>query len=230
MWYIMHGIVSLIFLIFLLFAYCKTQNPNKMCYSVESSAKTTLYSFIAIAALLQSGVPHFQWIAMSLVGWCGMQFAELLLWLTNPRNACTTANKVVTLTLIPLVLFLQPFGTILGSFFVKPWNECSAPRKSFIMWYSIITLVTLLLYFYGNLNKLCTTVTKGGHLNWWPSSYAISIAYVTWAIMILTPVFVLWNISYKIFMLLCLVPGFGFYYGLTTDSKASVWCYYTSFT
>ena len=201
-----------------------------MCYSVESSAKTTAFSFIAITVLLQSGVPHFQWIGICLIGWCGMQFAELLLWLTNPRNTCTTMNKVITLTLIPLVLFLQPFGTILGSFYVTPWSECTTSRKSFIVWYSIATLVAVLSYFYGNLNKLCTTVTKSGHLNWWPSSYAIPIAYAISAVMILIPVFILWNVSYKIFIILCLLPGFGFYYGLTTDSKASIWCYYTSFT
>lgn len=201
-----------------------------MCYSVESSAKTTLYSFIAIAVLLQSNVPHFQWIAISLIGWCGMQFAELLLWLTKPRNGCTPMNKVIILTLIPLVLVLQPIGTILGSFYVVPWKECSNSRKSFILWYSIATLVSVLLYFYGNLNKVCTIVTKDGHLDWWPSNYTIQSAYLTWAIMILFPVFALWNMSFKIFILLCLMPGFGFYYGLTTDSKASVWCYYTSFT
>ncbi len=201
-----------------------------MCYSVESSAKTTLYSLAAITVLLHSGVPHFQWIAMSLIGWCGMQFAELLLWLTNPRDGCTSMNKLITLTLIPLVLFLQPFGTILGSFYVVPWNKCSASRKSFIMWYSLIILVALLSYFYGNLNKLCTIVTKDGHLNWWPSNYTISVAYFSWAVMILTPVFVLWDASYKAFLMLFLFPAFGFYHGLTTDSKASVWCYYTSFT
>lgn len=201
-----------------------------MCYSVESSAKTTLYSLIAITLLLKSGVPHFQWVAVSLVGWCGMQFAELLLWLTNPRDGCTPMNKLITLTLIPLVLFFQPFGTILGSFYVVPWNDCSASRKSFILWYSLGSLVVLLSYFYGNLNKLCTTVTKEGHLDWWPSSYVISVAYLTWAVMILTPVFVLWDASYKVFLMLCLFPAFGFYYGITTDSKASVWCYYTSLT
>lgn len=201
-----------------------------MCYSVESSAKTTLYSFIAIAVLLQSNVPHFQWIAISLIGWCGMQFAELLLWLTKPRNGCTPMNKVITLTLIPLVLVLQPIGTILGSFYVVPWKECSNRRKSFILLWSLVSSIGLLIFFYGNLNKLCTTVTKNGHLNWYPSSFTIPIAYLGWAIMIITPVFVLWNASYKMLLMLSLIPAFGFYYGLTTDSKASVWCYYTSFT
>ena len=192
--------------------------------------KTTLYSFIAIAVLLQSGVPHFKWIAMILIGWCGMQFAELLLWLTNPRKSCTTANKVMTLTLIPLAIYLQVFGTIMGSFFVKPWNECSKSRKSFILWYSSVILVILLSHFYGDLNKLCTTVTKGGHLNWWPNSYAIPYFYVIWLSMTFIPMVALWNISYKIFIPMWVFPCFGFYYGLTTDSKASVWCYYTSFT
>ena len=93
-----------------------------MCYSVESSAKTTLYSLISIIVLLTSGVPHFQWLGVILIGWCGMQFDELLLWLTNPRKGCSAANKLITTTLIPLVLILQPLGSVLGSFFVKPWS------------------------------------------------------------------------------------------------------------
>lgn len=88
-----------------------------MCYSVQSSAKTSLYSFIAIVLLMYSNIPHFKWIAFTLVGWCAMQFAELLLWLTNPRKSCTTANKIITLTIVPLVLCLQPLGVLLGSFF-----------------------------------------------------------------------------------------------------------------
>jgi hypothetical protein len=202
-----------------------------MCYSVESSAKTSFYSLIAIVVLLKSGIPHFQWIGCSLVGWCGMQFAELLLWLTNPRKSCTTINKIITLTLIPLVLFLQPFGTILGSFFVTPWKNCSDSRKSLIIWYSVITLIVILGYFYGDLNKVCTTVTNDGHLNWWPSTYSTTpTAFIATAVMITAPFIFLWDASYKIILFLIIAPAFGFFYGLTTDSRASIWCYYSSFT
>jgi len=54
-----------------------------MCYSVESSIRTTTISFLSIVYLLTSGIPHFQWIGVALIGWCGMQFDELLLWLTT---------------------------------------------------------------------------------------------------------------------------------------------------
>ena len=47
-----------------------------MCYSVESSAKTSLLAFISIAVLFSSNVPHFKWIAMTMTGWCLMQVAE----------------------------------------------------------------------------------------------------------------------------------------------------------
>jgi len=50
-----------------------------MCYSVESSLKTTLLSLAAIIYLLSSRIPHFQLIGAALIGWCGMQFAELCL-------------------------------------------------------------------------------------------------------------------------------------------------------
>ena len=104
-----------------------------MCYSVESSAKTSLFSLVAIIVLFTSNVPHFKWIAMILVGWCSMQFAELLLWLTNPRKSCTLMNKLITFTLIPFILLLQPIVATLGSLFVKPWSQCSQKRKLFIV-------------------------------------------------------------------------------------------------
>ena len=49
-----------------------------MCYSVESSLKTTLISFFSILYLLDSGIPHFQWLGITLIVWCAMQFDELL--------------------------------------------------------------------------------------------------------------------------------------------------------
>ena len=142
-----------------------------MCYSVESSARTTLLSLVAIVVMLQSNVPHFMWIGVMMIGWCGMQFAELLLWLTNPRKSCTSVNKLITFTLIPLVLVLQPLCALLGSFFVKPWSACNNKRKLFIVLYSILSSSVLLLHFFGNRVKDCTTVTPEGHLNWWLSKY-----------------------------------------------------------
>jgi len=128
-----------------------------MCYSVESSAKTTLYSLVAIIIMFRSNVPHFKWIAMILIGWCGMQFAELLLWLTNPRKSCTMMNKALTLTLIPIILILQPLGATLGSLFVKPWAKCSNNRKLFIVIFSIISEASLLLH--------RKDISTGGYLN-----------------------------------------------------------------
>ena len=203
-----------------------------MCYSVESSAKTSLYSFIAIVVLMYSNIPHFKWIAMILVGWCGMQFAELLLWLTNPRKSCSQMNKILTYVLIPIILILQPLGSTLGSLFVKPWSKCSKNRKLFIVLFSIFSTIMLITYFYGNITKQCTTVTSEGHLDWWLSKYEVTKykAYVNWLIIISIPIFVLWDMSYKIVVALSIMPAFGFFYGLTTDSKGSIWCYYTSFT
>ena len=203
-----------------------------MCYSVESSAKTSLYSLIVIILLFSSNIPHFKWIALILVGWCGMQFAELLLWLTNPRKSCTTANKMITFTLVPFILMIQPVGATLGSLFVKPWAKCSKNRKLFIVIFSILSASVLLIHFYGKRVKNCTTVTPEGHLNWWLSNYVGSkpIAYTLWLIIIALPIFVLWDMSYKIVVALSIMPAIGFIYGLTTDSKGSIWCHYTSYT
>jgi hypothetical protein len=203
-----------------------------MCYSVESSAKTSLYSLIAIIIMLRSNVPHFKWIGAIMIGWCGMQFAEMLLWLTNPRKSCTSMNKLITFTLIPIILILQPIGATLGSFFVKPWSVCSQKRKLFIVLFSILSSLVLLLHFFGNRVKDCTTVTAEGHLNWWLSNYTgnTPIAYILWLIIIALPIFVLWDTSYKVVVALSIMPAFGFIYGLRTDSKGSIWCHYTSYT
>ena len=117
-----------------------------MCYSVASSLKTTMISLISIIYLLSSRIPHFQWIAISLIGWCGMQFAELCIWMTNPSTSkkCNIWNKVFTMTLIPLALLLQPLGSLWGSLFVTPWKKSSSFRKKMIIFYSFFILLAIL--------------------------------------------------------------------------------------
>lgn len=170
-----------------------------------------------------------------MTGWCSMQVAELLLWLTNPRKSCTTMNKVITLTLIPLILLSQPILPILGSFFVKPWSKCSKNRQMLIVGYSIIVSVIFLYYFFNKPTKYCTIVTKQGHLQWFlKNSENIKIempyGYYTWALVITITAFLLWNISYKALFVVFILPIFGFIYGLTKDAKDSIWCYYSSFS
>ena len=206
-----------------------------MCYSVESSAKTSLLAFISIAILFSSNVPHFKWIALMMTGWCSMQVAELLLWLTNPRKSCTTINKVITLTLIPLILVSQPILPILGSFFVKPWSQCSQNRRMLIVGYSIAISAVFLYYFFHNPTKYCTIVTPQGHLQWFlKNSENIELempyGYHIWVLILAIPAMLLWNISYKALFVVLLFPLFGFIYGLTTDAKDSIWCYYSSFS
>ena len=207
-----------------------------MCYSVESSAKTALYSLVAIVLMFQTNVPHFKWIGLILIGWCGMQFAELLLWLTNPRKSCTSMNKLITLTLIPLVLVSQPLLGLLGSFFVKPWSECNQKRKLFIVLYAVLATVVVLVYFYKDPEKYCTTVTPEGHLHWWLTNFNLKyekdnlLAYYMCMIIIFIPILMLWNVSFKAVIAISILPLFGFFTGLKTDSRASIWCHYTSYT
>jgi hypothetical protein len=207
-----------------------------MCYSVESSAKTTLLSLVAIVVMLRSNVPHFMWIGLIMVGWCGMQFVEMLLWLTNPRKSCTPMNKLITLTLIPLVLISQPLCVLFGSFFVKPWSECSNKRKLFIVTYSMVVTFCLLVDFYKDAEKYCTVVTPEGHLHWWLSNFTSKYSsdsltkYYIWLFLLAVPIFMLWNISFKAIVVIAVLPLFGFFYGLRTDSNGSIWCHYTSYT
>lgn len=206
-----------------------------MCYSIESSAKTSLLAFISIAILFASNVPHFKWIALTMMGWCLMQVAELFLWLTNPRKSCTTMNKVITLTLIPLILVSQPILPIIGSFFVKPWSKCSQNRKMFIVGYCIIISLIFLYYFFNKPTKYCTIVTPQGHLQWFLKNaeqvnFEMPIGYYLWLVAVIVSIFILWDISYKALFVVLILPLFGFFYGLTTDAKDSIWCYYSSFS
>jgi hypothetical protein len=206
-----------------------------MCYSVKSSLKTTALSLFAIIYLLSSGIHHFQWIAIILIGWCGMQFDELLLWLTNPRKGCTIWNKIITLTLIPLVLMLQPLGSLWGSLYVIPWDKSSTFRKNFIIYYSIFIVLIVLASTFINTYKFCTTVTPNGRLFWGTAKYREYstydyIIYFIWAFLILLPLILFWNISYLFIILLSITPLIGFVYGLYTDGKPSIWCYYTSYS
>jgi len=207
-----------------------------MCYSVESSAKTTLMSFVAIIVLLNSKVTHFQWLGVVLIGWCMMQFAEVLIWLANTKKKCTFTNKVITIALIPLILCLQGICPVIGSFFVKPWNQCDEPRRLFIVTYSVALTLLMLIYFYGNPVKYCTTVTKTGHLDWFVSEWNILefgikrlFATTVWQIIIIIPFIVLWDVSYKAVIAFCVLPLIGYFYGFTTDSNGSIWCHYASF-
>ena len=205
-----------------------------MCFSVESSLKTTSISLLAIVYLLTSKIPHFQWIGIGLIGWCGMQFAELLLWLTEPRKGCTLWNKIITMTLIPLVLMLQPLGFLFGSLFVIPWDKSSDMRKKLLIFYTLFIVLAVSYTFYYKPSKICTTVTESGHLYWSPSDYSYSAAdiatYFLWAVLIILPIVMFWNKSYAIIVLLIIIPTFGLLTGLKTDSRASIWCHYTSYT
>lgn len=204
-----------------------------MCYSAESSLYTSTVSFIAIVYLLSSGIPHFQWLGVTLFGWCAMQFAEYLLWSENPSKECTENNKLITATIIPLALFLQGVSAMLGAFFVYPANTLKP--------YAVASVATAAatvyaMHFY-NPDKMCSVVTKEGHLNWsrrldWSvaSPTEITVGYYYWAFVIFFPLLFLWNRSRLFLAALTVLPALGFFYGQSTDSGASIWCYYTSWS
>ena len=208
-----------------------------MCYSVESSLQTTLISFIAIVYLFLSNIPHFKWIAVALIGWCGMQFAELLLWLTEPNKQCTEWNTIITFTLIPLILMLQPIAPLLGSLYVIPWDKSSNFRKNFIICFCMIVFISIILVQCYNPYKICTTVTQEGHLYWLTDKDIKDkgtlnhINFYLWLFLIAFPFLFFWNKSFLPIIILFLFPLLGFLYGMYfTDSKASIWCFYTSYT
>ena len=202
-----------------------------MCYSVESSLKTSTISFFAIVYLLSSGQIYYQWLGIVLIGWCGMQFDELLLWLTEPRTKCTKWNEIITMTLIPMTLIAQPVFGLWGSLYVLPWSKTSNLRKQFMIFYTLLcTLIIYFIHFY-KPDKTCTTVTEDGHLNWATTKYVRDTAIFTplWAIIISLPILLFWKKNYMLLLLLGILPTIGYQYGKYTDSQGSIWCYYTSY-
>ena len=206
-----------------------------MCYSKETSLKTSAISFVAIVYLLSSGIPHFQWFGTALAGLCAMQFAEYLLWSEEPDKSCTDRNKLITTTLVPTALFLQGLSTLYGSMFVFPWASSSSGRKTFIIAYTLLVAAVVSIGNFYNVTKECTIVTDQGHLDWGrhvgsAMSFRASLMFYTWGLVIFGP-FILWNRSYLSIAGFLALPLFGFLYGrYATDSQASIWCYYTSWS
>ena len=203
-----------------------------MCYSVESSFRTSAISFISIVYLLTSNIPHFQWLGIALIGWCGMQFDELLLWMTDPRKECTKWNEIITMTLIPLVLVLQPLGSLWGSLYVFPWKNLSKLRKIFMISYSIMCAIIVYFMHFYSPDKTCTTVSEKGHLLWNTSNYIHNNDNlpIFWLIIISLPLILLWNKNYMLILLIAILPVIGYQLGKYTDAQGSIWCYYTSYT
>ena len=56
------------------------------------------------------------------------------------------------------------------------------------------------------------------------------IIYFVWAFLIGLPLMLFWNINDLPIILLTITPLIGFIYGLYTDGKPSIWCYYTSYS
>jgi hypothetical protein len=203
-----------------------------MCYSVESSLKTTAISFISIVYLLSSNIPHYQWLGIALIGWCGMQFDELLLWLTDPRKECTKWNEIITMTLIPFVLLLQPLAALWGSLYVYPWNTLSKLRKQLMILFTVLCIIIIYFIHFYKPDKTCTTVSEKGHLLWITSNYIHKndILPLIWFVVISLPLLLLWNKSFILIILIGILPAIGFQLGKYTDAQGSIWCYYTSYT
>ena len=169
-----------------------------------------------------------------------MQFGECLLWLTEPRKGCTFWNKVITMTLIPFILCIQPLALLWGSTIIFPWDKSSSARKYFMLIYTVVVLLGIYSQHFYNPTKYCTTVTNQGHLYWMTvkdgdkdkskrTRFINNLIYFIWAVIIGLPFILFWNKNPLLILLILAIPTFGFFTGLQTDSKASIWCHYTSY-
>jgi hypothetical protein len=85
-----------------------------------------------------------------------------------------------------------------------------------------------------NPYKICTIVTPKGHLYWNTTklhdyTFYDHIIYFGWAFLIVLPLILFWNKNNLPIFILLIMPLFAFIYGLYTDGKPSIWCYYTSY-
>lgn len=207
-----------------------------MCYSIESSLRTSGFSLLAIIYLLNSGIPKFKYLGAVLIGWCAMQFAEALLWISDPQK-CTSANRLITLIIIPIVLALQPLGCVWGSLFLKTWNE----NKKFIISYTIF--VVLLLFIHRHIinpllfeYKDCTIITPQGHLDWSTDvplknkkfNIVNIVVMILWLMLIFYPLNKFWGEG-RLWPFY-IIPIMGLIYGFFTDSPGSIWCHITSYS
>ncbi len=215
-----------------------------MCYSFESSMQTFLMSFVSIVFLMSSSVPKYKWLGITLIGWCAIQFAEGILWLTEPRKGCTETNKFITRYIIPFVLMLQPLTSLYGYIYIKKFKNLNKNERRFFVFYTIL-IVTLIIGWFNLPIEYsdCTTVTKEGHLYWCgkypPSKVFSSVVYpvstVIWGLLIALPILVFWrnpivSNTLKDFLIIFSIPFYGMIKGLQTDAIASVWCYITSYS
>jgi hypothetical protein len=100
----------------------------------------------------------------------------------------------------------------------------------FMILFSILIIFSVLFVHLYKPEKICTTVTKQGHLYWNTTYEQIIHMYFGWGFLILLPLLLYWNTSILLLIILITIPTFGFITGLRTDSKSSVWCFYTSYT
>lgn len=196
---------------------------------------TTTVSTAAIVYLVSSGISHFQWLGVALAGLCAMQFAEYLLWSEEPEKSCTERNKLITATLVPAALFLQGVAGFYGSLYVFPWKTSSDIRKGTIILFTAVAAISVYFANFYNPTKECTVVTEEGHLDWGRTEFAVmdaksGLGYYAW-LGVLFASLLAWNRSYVFLAAFLALPVFGFLYGrYATDSQASIWCYYTSWS
>ena len=212
-----------------------------MCYSLESSLFTSSISLISIFILYSSQIPKYQWLAFTLMGWSFMQLSEAAIWGSMKFSKCNIVNKFMTIFIIPIVLMMQPLGSLYGSFYVIKWENLSQIYKLICISLVIITIFAVLYNQFSDIKRWCTVVTKKGHLNWLLSSDVISTSDENrgkyffykafgWAFMIALPLLLFWKNKFEL-LLMFLIPLFGVLYGIFyTDAYPSVWCFITSFS
>jgi len=197
-------------------------------------------SLVAIIYLMSDPNPKYKMLAWTLVGWCGMQFAEALIWSQDAKN--TLLNRLVTLIVIPLVLMMQPLGSLIGSFHDTPWKDSLPEKKTFTKLYSLLVVIVVLVWIFHNVQRYHTIKSDQHHLYWQISSNPVTnfniIRFLIWGIMIIIPILKYWNGSYVEILIINSVGFAAFIYainkfdifGLMNDSASSIWCYYTSYS
>jgi len=165
-----------------------------------------------------------------------MQVAEAALWLTSPGQRCTVANRVLTVTAVPLALSLQVIGPLLGAQLIISLSQHARVAVLLAAFGSLPIIGSIFVTTFEG--AWCTTVTADGYLLW---SYDTDLDSASeeavlwllnclpWWLAIASPFLLWWRPLWQALTIAAL-GFFLFVFAIaTTDSPASNWCLFLSF-
>lgn len=199
-----------------------------MCWSPGVSAATSMLVAVVVGVLYQRNRQNDRWNAIFLGVFGSMQVVDYMLWYEDDINACSETNQVIT-RIGACVILLEPLASLVGmALFIQRQRRVVAMECCF---YGSLAIVTLMFYTRGE--RLCTSLSRGGHLVYFSHpTYGGSWCDGGTEIPMFLRVLYLVGMAYPyVYMkpqwlsrLHILILSCTWLIGVTSDAHASVWC------